>query len=189
MAWNDAQMEVQPFLQSGESLLWSGRPRGGVRLTMGDVVMIPFSLMWGGFAIFWEFMVIRSHAPLFMVVWGLPFVAIGLYLIVGRFFFDAARRAGTVYAVTSERIFMVSGRGKNVASYPLGQIPGITTVDTGEGFGSVMLMSAPPVIGALAAGFASRSSRRTLPVLEMVESPKLVAETIERAQRELASRR
>lgn len=187
--WNDAQMEVQPFLQGGESLLWSGRPRPGVRLQTGDVVMIPFSLMWGGFAMFWESMAIRMHAPLVMKLFGLPFVAIGLFMIFGRFFADSARRTHTLYAVTSNRVFIVTGSGKTVASYPLAQIPGVTTTEGRDGFGSVMLASATPAMVQFGSMMATSTQRGAFPMLEQIESPKLVAETITRAQREAAERK
>jgi hypothetical protein len=185
--WNDAQMDVQPFLDGSESLLWSGRPRTGVRLQAGDVVMIPFSLMWGGFAIFWEAMVIRSHGPLIMKLWGLPFVAIGLFMIFGRFFADAGRRGKTLYAVTSNRVMIISG--KVVSSYPLAQIPGVTTMEGRDGFGNVILVSAPPQLAPFGSLFAAAGSRSgAAPVLEMIENPRQVADAITRAQREAAER-
>ena len=187
--WNDAQMEVQPFLEGGESLLWSGRPRSGIQLQAGDVVIIPFSLMWGGFAIYWETMAIRVHAPLVMKLFGLPFVAIGLFMILGRFFADAARRANTLYAVTSNRVFIATGRGKTVASYPLAQIPGVTTTEGRDGFGSVLLASASPALVQVNSLMVASARRSVFPVLEMIESPKLVAETITCAQREAAERK
>lgn len=91
----------QYSVPSGD-LLWIGRPASGIRFRRSDAFYVPFSLMWGGFAIFWEMMAVSSGGPLFMKLWGLPFVAVGLYMIVGRFIFDASRRSQTWYGVTSD---------------------------------------------------------------------------------------
>src|ERR1700676_1199303 len=87
---------IQPELTSGETTLWAGQPNTSVIFHKEDVFLIPFSLLWGGFAIFWESGVSGfwgskggASAPFFFLLWGIPFVVIGQYLIWGRFLYVA----------------------------------------------------------------------------------------------------
>ena len=41
------EWELRPELGAGERLLWSGQPRGGLRLRPTDAMLVPFSLLWG----------------------------------------------------------------------------------------------------------------------------------------------
>ena len=92
----------------GERIAWTGAPAAGLLLTGRDIFLIPFSLLWGGFAVFWEWNVLRTSRdmPIFPL-FGIPFVVIGLYFIVGRFFVDAWVRSQTRYAVTNQRILIL----------------------------------------------------------------------------------
>ncbi len=99
--------DLNERLLTGERILWSGRPAQGFLLASRDVLLIPMSLLWGGFAVFWETTVLtRPNTPGFFGLWGIPFVLIGLYLIVGRFLLDAWIRSGMSYAVTNKRILI-----------------------------------------------------------------------------------
>ncbi len=91
-------------LLSGERIVWSGQPHQGLMLLPRDALLIPFSLVWGGFAIFWEVMAITKSAP--ATAFGAIFVCVGLYIMFGRFVFDAWLRRGMRYAVTNRRILI-----------------------------------------------------------------------------------
>ena len=94
-------------LLKGEKIIWQGKPAQGLLFTSRDWLLIPFSLLWGGFSIFWEKSVLDANAPIFMKLWGVPFVLIGLYLVVGRFLLDAWIRRGMNYAVTDKRVLIL----------------------------------------------------------------------------------
>jgi hypothetical protein len=97
-------------LRPGEHLLWSGQGDPSVVFQASDAFIIPFSLLWGGFAIFWEVSALRSGIGLFPSIFGGAFVIVGLYLIIGRFFAKAFVKRTTVYAVTNQRAFSTNGR-------------------------------------------------------------------------------
>ena len=133
---------LQRQLAAGEQVLWQGRPRQGLMLRSSDAYLIPFSLLWCGFAIFWEWNVIRLNAPLLFKLWGIPFVLVGLYIVAGRFVTDARRRARTHYALTTERILIASGpNSKNIQSLSLRHLPNITLEEHANGTGTISLDS------------------------------------------------
>lgn len=44
---------------------------------------------------------------MFTVVWGIPFLLVGNYMVWGRFLMDAWRKRRTYYALTSQRAFVL----------------------------------------------------------------------------------
>jgi hypothetical protein len=135
-------------LRQNERLLWSGQPVQGFRLCAADFFLIPFSLLWGGFAIFWETSVIRVGAPFFFMLWGIPFVLVGLYLIFGRFFIDAWQRAKTFYAITDNRIIIVSGIfSRNTRSLNIRTLSDISLSEKSNGGGTISFGPINPMFG------------------------------------------
>jgi len=123
-----SEQVLRPELARDERLLWSGVPKQGVFLRRSDLLAVPLSLMLGGFAFFWERSVSTAKdAPIFMILWGVPFVLMGLYMIVGRFFADAYQRKRMFYGVTDQRVIILAGFfSREVKSLPLSTLSDIT---------------------------------------------------------------
>jgi hypothetical protein len=102
--------EITASLDRGERVIWSGRPRQGLMLRGMDAFAIPFALLWTSVPLIAALAALVSpKGDRFALLPTIPFVLIGLYLLVGRFFVDAAQRRHTFYALTDERILIVSG--------------------------------------------------------------------------------
>lgn len=125
-------------LLPGERIVWTGRPAQGVMLSGRDGFMIPLSLMWGGFAVFWEYSVSQTNAPGLFKLWGIPFVLIGLYLIAGRFILDSWIRRGIRYAVTDRRILILRPPPfGNFVAIELRRLPDATLQERADGRGTI----------------------------------------------------
>ncbi|SRR5205823_3594326 len=175
-------------LARDEKLLWSGQPRGGLRLRPADALLIPFSLMWGGFAIFWETSVLKQGAPGFFAVWGIPFVVVGVYLILGRFFVDAWQRSRTYYALTDQRAIIISGLAtRQVKSLPLRTMSDITLSERADGSGSIALgPSSGPYTWFATSGWPGGGTYRP-PTFEMIDNVRRVHTMLRDAQTNAAA--
>ena len=133
---------VQPDLTSGESVVWAGQPSTSVIFHKEDATLIPFSFLWGGFAIFWEASVAglwgnkaSVHWTL-GILWGIPFVLIGQYLIWGRFVYAAWLKRRIHYAVTSRRVLAVQdGWKRQMASAYIDSLPSLVKEGGSNGIG------------------------------------------------------
>jgi hypothetical protein len=182
---NSAETCVRTELGGNERLLWSGRPRKGIVFRAVDLFLVPFSLLWGGFAIFWEFSVLASDAPPFFVAWGIPFVLAGLYLIFGRFLMDARQRERTCYGVTNERVIIVSGLfRRSVKSLNLRTLSGITMDQRADGSGTITFGPAPPWSWWYSGIWWPGIGQQAPPRFELIQDVKVAYEIVRKAQRE-----
>jgi len=121
-----------------EQVAWCGRPAQGLALRPSDAVQIPFAIFWCGFIAFWEHGVMQGGG-LFMPLWGVPFIVIGIHLLVGRFFLDAWLRAHSWYAVTDRRVLIVSELfSRKVQSVELKALGEINLTERRSGRGSIV---------------------------------------------------
>lgn len=175
---------LSQHLDPNEHLLWSGQPRSGIRLRPQDAFLIPFSLMWCGFAIFWEVSVVRSGAPFFFMIWGIPFVCVGLFFVFGRFIFDARGRANTYYGVTNERILIVSGLfSQQTKSLQLRTLADLSLTQRKDGSGTIAFGPTNYMNGMFPAGAWPGAGRYSPPSFDLIDRAKQVYDTIRSAQR------
>jgi Bacterial PH domain len=180
---------IRPELDASERLLWCGQPRGGIRLRRQDAMMIPFSIMWGGFAIFFECAAIAqcrntNSTGAFMVLWGIPFVLVGVYFMFGRFIADARGRARTYYGLTNERIIILSGVfSRHTKTLPLRNLSDLSLTERADGSGNITFGSFQYPFGDAYRGWPG-FSRYGPPTFEMIENVRQVYDLIRNAQKE-----
>ena len=179
---NTTTVSVQFNLDRGERQVWAGQPKQGLVLRASDTYMIPFSLLWAGFAVFWEASVLRTNAPGFFALWGIPFVLMGLYITVGRFFLDAYRRARTTYAVTSERVLInMRGFSASTKSLNLATLSDITLNERSDGTGTITFGPTNPL--AQMYGGTWWPGLQQTPSFEMIPDARRVYDMVRDAQR------
>ena len=97
--------------------------------------MIPFSILWCGFAVFWFVSALASGAPITFCLFGLPFVAVGLYLVFGRFIHTSYMRKRTAYVITNKKI--IRRRGSKLDMLHLNNLPSMTLTVNKNGNGTI----------------------------------------------------
>ena len=174
-------LSIEFDLGRGERLLWSGMPRQGLMLRQNDLLMIPFSLFWCGFIVNWERLAINQHAPLLFAAWGIPFLCVGIYLVVGRFFYDAWRRAGTAYGLTTERVLISTrGFGTSLMSFDLASLPTMSLTQQAGGLGSIAFGQA--AWGPMTRSWGSWGGSPVVPTFESIPDAKAVYDQIRAAR-------
>ncbi len=114
------------------------------------------------------------------MLWGIPFILIGLYMLVGRFFYDAWRRMRTYYGLTSERAIIAYGR--SYKSIDLAACQEIRVEKFRDGRGSIAFGAEPAFYSNR--GLSGWSGQPMVPTLEGIEDADRVIAMIRRLQKE-----
>lgn len=139
------QSLFQQSLQPDEGILWVGRPNRWKLLSTEDIALIPFSILWFGFACFWVIGVWTepSHDPnaasRFAALFGLPFILIGLYMVIGRFIYKFWEKSHTYYALTNQRAIIIrTGLSNNFTAVCLHILPTLNLQVRRDGSGTII---------------------------------------------------
>ena len=97
----------EDYLAADERLLWQGAPATGLRFSAKGLFTSIFGLFFFGFSVFWVAMAASfgGNTPLdyLFPLFGLPFVLVGFWMVVGHWFYDAFKRKRSRYALTTKR--------------------------------------------------------------------------------------
>jgi len=144
-------IELQSELLPAESLLWSGQPSCSVIFHRQDFFAIPFSLLWGGFALFWELGVTgylgnppKGGDSAFFELWGIPFVVMGQYMIWGRFFYTAWKKTRTYYGITNKRVLVLNtAPSRKITDAYLRNLDSVSLSIRADGIGTIEFAPEP----------------------------------------------
>lgn len=173
-------------LVSGEKVLWQGAPAGGIRFRRTDFILIPFGLAFFCFSLFWETTAVsiigpgNHDQPLIAMVFplfGIPFILVGFYLVIGRFFWDAYSRKRSTYLLTNRRALIeTTALGSKLVSVTLADLGEIGLEQRGDGSGTVILGQDTQV------GYGENSRTKRAPRFEFIPDAQRVYKLVEGAR-------
>lgn len=170
-------MNFQQNLLAGEKILWQGVPGRGIRFRRMDFYLIPFGLFFFGFSLFWEWLATSGKSPGIFPIFGIPFILVGLYLVIGRFFWDAYSRARSAYTLTNQRaIIQTMVFGSTLKSMTLADLPEVGLEERSDGSGTVILGRDTQI------GFGENRYSKPTPRFEFIPDAKRVYRLIEEAR-------
>lgn len=123
------------YLSNGEYILWKGKPEKGNLIVPRDIFTLLFGLFWLSFSVFWEYNAVKGGAPIFFALFGLPFIGIGIYMVIGRFLQAAYLRNKTFYVITNKKIIIK--RGKKLTMHDGENLPPMQTEIYKNGNGTI----------------------------------------------------
>jgi hypothetical protein len=101
------------------------------------MALLLFGLFWLGITVPFEYFAIES-SDLFVMLFLLPFVLIGLYLLFGSFIYKNYKKKRTYYAVTNQRVLiLINSFNKKVESKLISQIPVLSKTTNKDGIGTI----------------------------------------------------
>lgn len=135
----EAQTLLRPYLLPGERLVWSGRPKRGIVFKLDNLVLVPLGLAWMGMAVLGAVDALATwRGDIFVGAWSIVALAVGFYLVAGRFLAEAWLRNRLFYAVTNRRLLILrTGLMPRLRSIEIGFLPVFEYEEHRDGRGSL----------------------------------------------------
>ena len=131
------QTLFQNEMLKDEKIVWSGQPKQGFVLTGGDIFAILIGLFFLSIGGFFEHLAIQSF-DLFQMIFMLPFILVGLYVVFWNTIYKNYQKKRTYYAVTNQRVLiLINSSNKKVDSKLISQIPVLNKTIKKDGSGTI----------------------------------------------------
>ena len=146
---------VEDAIAPGETVKWWGAAPRGLRFRAADAFAIPVSIVWCAIV----FSIVGRGASIGVLV--APFVAVGFWMLLGRFAFDAWQRSRMTYAVSDRAAYVI-----RASPFPLTRrfagdaLASVSYAAGSNGRGTLSFGPAPPVFGI----FARRNAQADPPL-------------------------
>jgi hypothetical protein len=129
--------EVAREMRAGEKTQWVGYPIPKKFAIKEGIPSFVFGIPWTAFVVFWESLAIKSGS-VFMTLWGVPFIVVGLYLLTSPFW-EYLRARRTIYVVSNKRLIILNGLLRpSRRSFAPPDIGSVEVVADHDGVGSIV---------------------------------------------------
>jgi hypothetical protein len=140
---------VSQELESGEKLVWSGKPDPVREMSAGFALWL-FAIPWTAFALFWMWGASGISRPssqstenFIFSLFGLPFVLIGFAMLSAPIWIYSKSKR-TVYAITDKRVLIIEkGKSRTVYSYGSQNLGSIKRTERADGSGNLTFAQKP----------------------------------------------
>lgn len=179
-----AESQIRKLLVPGEQLLWSGRPRSGIRFDLREILQVLLSLPLIGIPVYIVREAFATRDPrregigavndttlTFLLVSAAILMLLGIYRIILKNMLDARRRSRLVYGLTSQRAIILDTRySQFVRSIALEPLTSIDIEMSRDGAGTITCRSD-------AEGWLyprKHKGSETVPLFQYIDSPEVV---------------
>lgn len=153
-------------LQPGEQVYWVGRPDPRRVFELADIFTTAFSAVWLSFVVFWMLSALAMQAPPLFVAFGIPFLVVGLYSLLGAPIQRNLTNRRTRYAVTDRRVVVTIGE-KKMRIVELSDIRSTSVTVRANGTGSIVFDTGLGQASMPAWAVNYAQGRRTSSMVEM----------------------
>ncbi|BEU88843.1 hypothetical protein TAMA11512_23070 [Selenomonas sp. TAMA-11512] len=141
MTESDQRRRIEEELTPDERVLWTGCPSTSFfsLLTKADIFILPFSIIWAAGAGFASVAMLLGESQHMMSLLIAPFfLAVAVYITIGRFLLKVRLRRKTVYGLTDRRALIC--RGQNTSFILFDRMRTLEKSIRDDGSGTIYLM-------------------------------------------------